>query len=409
MALPVTFALICGLAVVVARRPRIAAFHALMAAVTVVLALAVLEVSAALRYVHWYLIFERVLNEKEFASGFDADPVLGWRRRPNLRWSERVVGDLEGEWSLPPERDDVLSFTYDARGYRNPATLERADVALVGDSHVEGAYNDDHEVIARRLEARLGRPVANMGVAGYGTRQEYLVIERDVPKFAPKVVVWFFFEGNDLYEDQVLEDFMSMPLSEARGVSESEGIAVYHDWRIRSFVHNALPRLRRWADPLFPNHAPYYGILQAPGTAGVKVLFAEYAAKPWTDFESDRWNKAVDTLRAGIALSRERGFALLLAFVPIKFRVYRPFVALPVGSPVQAWDVWPIREYFMEFCRAEGAACIDLTAPFQRALAGGRLPYARTDTHWSAEGHDVAAHEIEAEIRARDWLVRTAR
>jgi hypothetical protein len=379
-------------------------FRAMMVAATVVAGFAVLEVPAALRYVHWYLIFERIFYGKEFASGFDADPVFGWRRRPNLRWDEPAISDLEGEWSLPPERAGSLRFTYDARGFRNPTTLERADVVLVGDSYVEGAYNDDDEVIARRLETRLGRPVANLGIAGYGTRQERLVIEHVAPKLSPKVIVWFFFEGNDIYEDQAFLNFLNMSESDARAVKESEGIAVYHDWRLRSFVHNALPRIRRWLDPVFPTRAPYFGLLRSPGGGDEKVLFTDYAVTRWTEFEAGLWNKAVDTFRDGIRSVRERGIQLLLVYVPIKFRVYQPFVTLPADSLLRSWREWPLRDYFNSFCTIEDIPCIDLTGTFQQALAAGGRPYARTDSHWSAEGHDIAARAVETEIRTRNWL-----
>lgn len=33
---------------------------------------------------------------------------------------------------------NLLSFTYDKWGYRNPVNLHHADVALIGDSFVEG-------------------------------------------------------------------------------------------------------------------------------------------------------------------------------------------------------------------------------------------------------------------------------
>jgi hypothetical protein len=87
---------------------------------------------------------------------------------------------------------------------------------------------------------------------------------------------------------------------------------------------------------------------------------------------------------AGLALARQRGVHLLLAFIPEKFRVYRPYIELPPGSPLQSWTVWPIRESFADLCRTEAVVCLDLTIAFQRALDTGGQPYALTDTHWSA-------------------------
>ena len=49
---------------------------------------------------------------------------------------------------------------------------------------------------------------------------------------------------------------------------------------------------------------------------------------------------------------------------------------------------------------AERAPCLDLTQPFQRAARAGTEVYARTDTHWSPEGHALAAAEV-AELLAK--------
>jgi hypothetical protein len=165
-----------------------------------------------------------------------------------------------------------------------------------------------------------------------------------------------------------------------------------------------LRHLRRALDPVFPNHAPYYGFLTTPGHKGETVLFADYAAFPWTDYIETRWARAADTLRTAAAMSRERGVKLLFVFLPIKERVYRPYVEIPAGNPARGWNFWPIRDRFDAFCRAESLPCLDLTPVFQNDLAAGNIPYLPTDTHWSAHGHDLVAETLRAEFDRRGWL-----
>jgi hypothetical protein len=402
---PATFFAVCGLTVALAHRPRLAAFRAFMATVPVVAGLALLEIPAALKLVDWRVICTRWFAcDTHYNLTYQFDPELGMRRPAHARWSERALSDVEGGWSLPPARRATLTFSYDALGFRNPMRLQQADVALVGDSYVEGAYNDDSDVVARRLEARLGRPVANLAVAGFGTMQELVVIDRIAPRFAPKVIVWFFFEGNDLYDDREFEAVMKLsPAVMAKGTG-AEGMRAFHGWKVRSFSLNALALLRRWADPVFPNHAPYVARLASPQRSGEFVLFADYARWPWDEAVAALWTRAQEIFRQGLALTRQRGVQLLLAFIPIKFRVYRPYVELPSGSPMQSWTVWPIREFFADFCRAEAFVCLDLTVALQRALDAGGQPYALTDTHWSAEGHDIVAHAVKEKIDKMGWL-----
>src|SRR5262245_43205303 len=58
---PATFFAVCGLTVVLAHRPKLAVFRSLMVAIPVVASLALLEVPAALRLVHWRVLCTRWL------------------------------------------------------------------------------------------------------------------------------------------------------------------------------------------------------------------------------------------------------------------------------------------------------------------------------------------------------------
>ena len=402
---PVTFVAVCGLIIALSPRPRLAALRACLVTVSVVAILMILEVPAMLKLVHWRVLCTYWLAcDTHYNLTYEFDPELGMRRPAHARWSELALSDIESGWSLPPARQARLTFSYDALGFRNPAQMQHADVVLVGDSYVEGAYTDDADVVARRLEARLGRPVANLAVAGFGPMQERIVIDRIAPRYAPKVIVWFFFEGNDLYDDRSFAAMTPRLLAGLAQGSGAEGLRAFHGWQIRSFTLNALALLRRWADPVLPNQAPYGARLIAPTPGGAFVLFADYARWPWTEATAALWTKTQGNFRQGITRARQHGVHLMLVFIPIKFRVYRPYIELPPGNPMHAWTLWPIRQAFADFCRTEAVLCLDLTVALQHALDAGGMPYAFTDTHWSAEGHDIVAHTVQETIDTMGWL-----
>ena len=51
----------------------------------------------------------------------------------------------------------------------------------------------------------------------------------------PQVIVWFFFEGNDLYDDREFEAVMQLsPAVMAKGTG-AEGMRAFHGWKVRSF------------------------------------------------------------------------------------------------------------------------------------------------------------------------------
>jgi hypothetical protein len=396
LALPLTYVAGVGAAIRVSASPRLAAMRAVALTLGILLALALMELAAAVRIVHWELVFRALRREQQY---YVADPDLGFRHTPNVRWSGRPRSDIELAWGLPASRTGRISMTYDAQGYRNATELTRADIVLIGDSYVEGSYVSDDQILSSLLQARLDRPVANLGVPGYGTAQELIVLKRDALPLQPRVVVWFFFEGNDLYNDHQFANVM-LASRAVRATPWTDG----HRWWRRSLVRNAHEQFRLLAHPLVPSHCPHFGTMTVGPHRGAKVLFWPEAAAAWTEFERARWEEAQQTLREAVSVTREHGAKLLLVHVPIKFRVYRDFIGLPPGSELSNWTLSPLPDLFAGFCRAEGLACLDLTALLREAVRVGGMPHAPTDSHWSPEGHRIIARRLEAVLTSLGWL-----
>jgi hypothetical protein len=390
----------------ISRQPRLTLLRGIAWTITLLGLILCLELPAILKLVHWELVFEQLSGEPQnYLWAYQRDQELGFRRRPNDHWEGYLSSDIEYRWLMPRSRHEPLVFTYDKWGYRNTVDLKQADVALIGDSYVEGWYVSDTETTAQRLQTRLSRPVVNLGVAGYGTMQELLVLQKDAIRFNPRVIIFFFFEGNDLYDDHRFENSL---LAEASTVMEKnpdpQGLAWSQGWQQGAFTYNFLRRLRRLSHSVLPNNYPYVGQLNMPGQDGQTLYFADYASKPWTDFEAGRWKKTRDTLAQVAAYSKAQGIHVLFTFVPIKFRVYQPFVKFDPDSPCLTWRVWPIAEMFLEFCQSVGVPCLNLTELFQEAVRVGGTPYSPVDSHWSPEGHDLVAQLLEKELYQRGWL-----
>ena len=402
-----TYLLLWGWAIGISRKPRRTLLGGFTCTITILMILICVELPALLGIVHWDLVFQKLTGkDQKYTWAYWHDRELGFRRRPNDHWTEWPTSDIERQWNMPPSLQQPLEFTYDRWGYRNPDEYEEADVALIGDSFVEGWYVSDEQTVAHRLSTRLDRPVVNLGVAGYGPMQELLVLQRDGLRVHPKVVIWFFFEGNDLYDDYKFE-----PISLAESPTKDEedpshqGLAFDQGIKARLFTFALLDRLRRWSTLMIPSHSPYFGHLMKPGQEETVVYFANYAAFPWTDWEANGWEKVKGTLAKVAELSNARDVRILFVFVPIKFRVYKPFVTLDRNSPCQAWEVWPIDKLFAEFCRSADVPCLDLTPVFQQSIQEGDMPYAATDSHWNAEGHNLVAKKLAEELPMRGWIL----
>lgn len=405
----ITYLSVVGGLIAINRTRRLAMFRWLAFNLALATAWLVLELAAAVNLVNWRLVFDRLtengLVNHQYATDFLFDRELEFRRPPGARWFGPAASDIEREWSVPPANPRSLSFQYDRWGYRNPTNLSHAKVALIGDSFVEGWYVQDEETAARLLEAELQLPVANLGVAGYGTIPELLVLKKESPRLQPSVVVWFFFEGNDLYDDWRWERNVRMyyPRHPDKQV-EGKALNLVPPWQQRSFTGNLIRLLRRWSDPLVPNRAPYVGFLPTSAQDRQPIYFASYASVPWSDWLADRWGQAKTRLEEGNRFCHEQGIHLLLCYVPIKFRVYRRFVEFPADSPCRDWEVWPLPKDFADFCRATEIPFLDFTEPLQASVKAGGMPYARTDSHWDPEGHRLVANILRDEIRRRGWL-----
>jgi hypothetical protein len=157
-------------------------------------------------------------------------------------------------------------------------------------------------------------------------------------------------------------------------------------------------------DPVLPNKAPYVGHLSVPGQDEHPIYFVNYPAQPWADWLSDRWEKTRRALEQGVKFSHKQNIHLLFVFIPIKFRVYRPFVKFASDSPCRTWNVWPINKLFTDFCQSNAVSCLDLTRKFQEAVRDSKMPYAIADSHWSPDGHALVASVLFAELHRRGWL-----
>jgi hypothetical protein len=109
------------------------------------------------------------------------------------------------------ENGQYVIYDSDEHGFANPKelwNLSRLQIAVVGDSFAHGACVPMDEsytaLIRRRYPATL-----NLGNDGIGPLVQYAAIKEYLPTLRPLVVIWSYFEGNDLY-DMVRERYTVM-------------------------------------------------------------------------------------------------------------------------------------------------------------------------------------------------------
>lgn len=401
----VTYIALWGAVASASVKPRLMVIRGIATTITLMIMLAFLEAPAVFKIVNWQLLFDKASGEENrYTWSYLHDSELGFRRRPGDTWSGRPPSDIEGGSNMPVSIKQPITFTYDKWGYRNLSDQNQVDVIMIGDSYIEGWYVSDDETAAFKLQENTQYQVANLGVAGYGSKQELIVLHKEVPRLKPRVVIWSFFEGNDLYDDEGFENTMlSTPQDDSEFINHPEGIKRDYGWESRSFTLHGLKRLRRWLDPIIPNRTLYFAHMKSSEWQNESVYFADYAGVPWSDWIDNRWQNTKETLKKAVAYTEEQNIKLIIMYVPIKYRVYQSYINVDADSPINNWDVWQLPAQFSEFCDKVGADCIDLTEMFKASVRDGKMPYAINDTHWGVEGHRIVAEQLELELRQRGW------
>jgi hypothetical protein len=130
----------------------------------------------------------RVLREgtSERSLTYRYDAELGWAPVPNSSSIVTTARTIHAQHNSLGFRD--IEFERDAR----PTML------VIGDSFVWGVDAEANERFTDLLRSRLSsHTIVNAGVSGYGTDQEYLLLQRLWPTIRPAVVVLIFCTAND--------------------------------------------------------------------------------------------------------------------------------------------------------------------------------------------------------------------
>ena len=129
------------------------------------------------------------LSEESLAYDFDAD--LGWMPVPGSVGTVQSFRTTHYKHNSLGLRDEEVSL--DAK----PA------IVFLGDSFVWGLDSEANERFSDLLKPRIpDHKILAAGVSGFGTDQEYLLLQRIWPKVKPAVVVLIFCAQNDRQDNE---------------------------------------------------------------------------------------------------------------------------------------------------------------------------------------------------------------
>jgi hypothetical protein len=156
----------------------------------------------------------------------------------------RIVDCNEsGEWSV---------FDSDEFGFRNPRNVWNGpplDAVLLGDSFVSGSCVGEGQDMTSTIRSRVPATVG-VAVGGFGPLMALAALREYVSPYRPKVVIWFYYEGNDLQDllmetqDSTLRKYLDDPAFSQGLITHREEIQA----QLREFLSALLSQAGRNAD-----------------------------------------------------------------------------------------------------------------------------------------------------------------
>lgn len=310
---------------------------------------------------------------------FEFDPRLGWRFAPNR----------EARVRIPDGHETIVRINeHGMRDRSHP--LERRPgarrIAMVGDSFLVGLGVDDADLLTSRIEEWLepGTEVLNFGVSGYGPIQEFVLVEDQVRRFAPDLVILVLYLGND-FEDLDGSRFRTgyeRPRGRVVG-----GRLIVDDW----------PEPPKPTDRLLFSLWKFrvYEIAARAARRAADGAREDERLRRWPTTAEVALMRGVigETARRVSAFSGDFLVVAVPSMTALDGRVARG------GEP---GDEAAAARAVADICAGAGVAFLDLSATFAERASAGVGDYFAAYRHWNAQGHGAAAAAIGGFLRERE-------
>jgi len=322
-----------------------------------------------------------------------------WIRRPNQRFVGQAAGDLVYWLGISTTRRYPFDVQYDSHGFRNNHEIHQAPLVVIGDSMVEWGFVPREALTSSRLSQQLQLEVANLGQPGYGPQQELVVLRRYGLTLRPKIVLWFFFEGNDLLDVKRYETF-----TREWDVTVDD----LNSFKQRSFTKNALALFTGLIATKHKSdgeEARRRSCVFIRGrTDDERKIYFAYAGSPLSAEDRASLDTAQKVFLEAHKLSTDADAKLLFVYIPTKFRVYHDFCQYLEDGYGKFWQPNDLPSRLESWHKSQGIPYLDLTGPLRSAAADGELVYFTDDGHLNSKGHRVVAESIYRFLKKNSWL-----
>lgn len=391
------------------------------------------------------------LRDEGIEAQLPVGPKHHWRNRLEVN-GERVypwggISNATHAWCN--ETGDWVLYESDEHGFNNPKGIWARDsisIVAVGDSFTHGACVEPEEGFVGVIRAEYENTL-NLGYGGNDPYMELATMKEYVGDLKPRMVLWFYFEGNDIagiqattpfvsegnfvssifsrylettYKqhlstmqegiDRSLRELVSQRILEGPGMPVGEQFEPADRSAFRALIETAsLHRLRnRLVNQVMrqkvetddvPFGAPLWTtttIIQKPTTDRKECLHYDY-----------NWSPSIQGFERVLGDARE----FVRSWNGELYFVYLPSIERYYG-PIEdcEWVKWKsmvdLYDEIMEMVQDVGLPIIDVTKAFDRNPDPRSLWPFRKGGHYAKDGHRTVAEAVLAALPSPETLAR---
>ena len=303
-------------------------------------------------------------------------------------------------------------------GFRERSELEGHKILAIGDSFTFGWGVDQNLSWVELLERSIGKPIYNMGIHDSSPKQEFLLLEQVIASrkldLRGGVLLWMFFEGNDLEDSYGDLHPVQTPVSISARLFK--GTIIEWLWSFPSIVRHESVFARfkdgraefsgLGGDNRTKSHYMIDGIaspfpLYTSPQFGEKLFSPDQIKRAQSDeqyVESHPNRRPLQkTFEHMESLSSREGFRVVVIIAPSDARLYgAEFKDFPTLSKESYFNILISR-----LAEKYGFDVVTLEESL-RPYATRELLHFRDDDHWNERGHAAVADILDGFLRSRN-------
>jgi len=294
------------------------------------------------------------------------------------------------------ESGSWVTYRADEYGFNNPAGSHRPGeihVAIVGDSFVHGWCVPFEQTLVGRMR-EIDSSVIGVGLEGSGPLAQLGIEVEYVAPLRPAVVVWVFFEGNDLRDfsremsDGVLARYLEPDFrQDLRALRQPLELALRDQiLQLRSAEATRAEAARKQREAARQRHRSVAGWIRLTELRHRLAKLGRSRDREHP-YEPALFDQVASRMRDDVA---SWGGTLLFAYLPSRFRFEDPSTANPHRASILAQ------------VSALGIPALDLFEVLSRHPDPLVLFPFRLESHVTAEGYDFMAQALNERIRELD-------